>query len=74
MTEVQTCDRKIKNNSLLISFLEKPKFAMNEIVHDFFKPLLIQSLDQKIQVVIREMNTIPDDICIDLRVYQRILF
>jgi hypothetical protein len=58
----------------MINFNEKPKTPISAIVHDFLKPFLIQTMDQKVNIVIRELNYIPNDICLDLSDYKKILY
>ena len=73
MNETQISYMKIKNKCKMVTFQEKPSMPMNQLVHDLLRPFLIQSMDQKVQIVIRELNYIPNNICFEQNDYKKIL-
>lgn len=47
---------------------------MNQFIGDFFKPILLQFTEKKIEIYVRELTEIPHNICLDIRLYQLILY
>jgi hypothetical protein len=69
LCETSVTYMKVKNNMLVVSFQQKPDKPFFKIMQEIMQPLLIQSVDKKIKIVIRELNKIPPAMCIDLRIY-----